>query len=235
MRWIGAVLIVSGCNVPQPFGADGGPEPDAATIADAACPAPSLIYINRLGGTYVGSEVDDSRMNESSIVDQAVTVLPATYDDAQWAVLMDCVASKFAPFHVLVTDVDPETAPHLEMVVTDRAQVLGMDPQVGAVISFTCDENENVIGFVFSEVWPDEIDGCIALASEAGHAIGLVHVFEATGDLMSYLPPDPAAATFVDAAFSCGDYSGLGCVCTGEPTQNSYQQLLAHYGPRCGP
>jgi MYXO-CTERM domain-containing protein len=191
---------------------------------------PRLIYMNRHGGTYVPGH-NNSSTNHSSIVSQTSYVPPWQVSDANWNYVVDCVADLFAPFNVIVTDVDPGSTPHVESVVAGRPQHIGMQAGVGGVSPFRndCGMIERSIVFTFAEVYGTAYRAiCETAAQEIAHSYGLDHKY-LCADPMTYLS-GCGAKTFQDQDARCGEYSARNCRCVG-PTMNSVRMLTERLGP----
>lgn len=194
---------------------------------------PSLIiFMNRNGGTYYQAWDNDSRTNQTSIPDQNTSNVPAyPYSEESWQDVMDCMRELYAPFNILVTDVDPGNVVHVESVVGGSPYDIGInDGQVGGIAPGTCGIIDTAIVFTFPEVWGDNPRNiCETAAQETAHAFGLDHE--------NYCP-DPMTywfncgqKAFRDYNAPCGEYENRACYCGGS-TQNSYQRLIASFGAR---
>lgn len=232
--WV--VITVAAC------GDDGAKAPDAAPMVDAASAdacvpgaGSRVVFLSKAGGTYSAGP-DDSTRNVTSILNATTILSPPTVDGAEWTAFVSCVTSKFAPFGVTVTDVDPGTAQHMEVVVIDDGTKIGHTNMVFGLAPFTCAGNEgkvydNGIAFVMWNVGATE--RCMLGAQMTGNLFGLDHSFSCP-DLMTYLsscgPSDNK--TFTNMDVSCGEFSARNCNC-GKATQNSYRTLAAIAGERC--
>src|SRR5689334_7919022 len=65
-----------------------------------------ILYFNRNQATYTPGP-DDSRTNRSSVPIQSTTLAAWSCGDARWQEFMTCMKAMYAPFNVVVTDVDP--------------------------------------------------------------------------------------------------------------------------------
>lgn len=144
-----------------------------------------VLYLNPDGASFTHAPVDDARLELSSLVPASGASVPpiegdgwgwgASFDRGDWAEILRCARVVFAPYRVEVTDVDPGTVPHLEVVVGGRPEDAGLpadrlgaarhDPSGGVV--------ENGVAFVFSEAIGRDLDAiCRTVAHEAGHLLG---------------------------------------------------------------
>ena len=97
------------------------------------------IYLNRNGGTYTPGEPNDSQTNVSSVPDQPVTIPAWDVDDTSWNEVLSCVQDLFSPFGAVVTDADPGTNQHTEVVMGGLPGQLGLDPNAAGVSPFRTD------------------------------------------------------------------------------------------------
>ncbi len=217
-------------TAPRRAGTQGPP-----AIAHAFTGVSRTLYLNPcLGaGCTVTPGFDDSRTDRSTIP-QNTTVLTAwPHGDAAWNQLVQCVRDMYAPFNINVTDVDPGTADHYEVMIAGSANALGV-PGAGGVAPFiACDGDipENVISFVFAGDINNQDFLCWAAAQESAHVWGLDHELNAQ-DPMTYLTPPIKKPGFQDTASPCGEEESnpRECYCGGNK-QNSYQYLMDTFGP----
>src|SRR5690606_38777936 len=95
----------------------------------------------------------DSRTDRSSIARAQTTLTPWPHGEAAWNNLVACVREMYAPFDIDVTDVDPGTANHFEVMIAGVPEAFGFPRDVGGVAPFiACDGQipNNVISFVFA-------------------------------------------------------------------------------------
>jgi uncharacterized protein (TIGR03382 family) len=174
------------------------------------------------------------------------TLSQFTRSQAVWDQTMACIREVFAPFNVVITDVDPGSAPHYEIMVGGTPGQLGFGQSTGGVspVPPSCGELPNSLVFVF-DVWGNDVNElCATAAQEIAHSWSLDHVTDAS-DPMTYFP-FASRRRFKDAPVTCGSdcedgfgpngqqCSGNGlqtrqCDCTG-PTQNSVQMIKALFG-----
>jgi hypothetical protein len=208
------------------------------TLATAASPSEDValsrvIYLNRHGVT-VSPGTNDARINRSSVAKQPATI-PAWNPPAEvWAETVTCLRTMFAPFTVEISEVDPETTPHIEAVFGGAPALLGVPSTVGGVapLSKTCGVVENAMVYVFTDVLPsDALVVCETMAQEIAHAYGLDHALLPT-DPMSYLA-STRARRFQDVAAPCGETTARPCGLGPSPCrelQNSYAVLIERLG-----
>ena len=177
------------------------------------------------------------------------TLSPFPHGDQTWAQVVACVRETFAPFDIVVTDVDPGIAPHFEAKIAGTSAQLGLAGGATSVSSFSCQPfiPQNLV-FVFAATIGNDVDElCASAAHELAHTIGLDHTTDPSDPLSLFSFAGRRA--FPDADVTCGSdctggtapvggtCSGAGdqeraCTCSGAPTQNSYQALLAAFGPK---
>jgi uncharacterized protein (TIGR03382 family) len=195
-----------------------------------------VIYLNPClpNGCTVTPGADDSRTDKSSIPSQQALLTAWPHGQAAWNNLVQCVRDMYAPFNVEVTDVDPGTADHFEVMMAGNANVLGV-PGAGGVAPFIpCDGQleDNVISFVFAADINNQDFLCWAAAQESAHVFGLDHELNAK-DPMTYLTPPIKKEGFQNTASPCGEDEGQPRECwCGGTKQNSYQYLMDTFGPR---
>jgi len=191
-----------------------------------------LVYLNRCpGGCVVSPGFDDAKTNHSSIPNSQATLEAFPLGDAAWNRLVQCVRDGFAPFDIQVTDVDPGSTNHFEVMIAGHANTVGV-PGAGGVAPFEpCDGQlqDNVISFVFAADINNEDFLCWAALQEPSHLFGLDHLLDAK-DPMTYLTPPIKKEGFQNKANNCGEDTPRECWCGGT-TQNSYQYLMDTFGP----
>lgn len=200
----------------------------------AAAVSSRKLFVHRcpevVGCPVVRGSEDNSATNTSSISSFSTTTIgPFTRGDTVWTNVMACVRETYAPYNIEVTDIDPGNDPHFEVMVGgDNTDLRNDSPNAGGIAPFTCGEIPNAISFVF-DVWGNNAAViCSVVAQESAHAFGLEHEMLAD-DPMTYLSgPDNKRFRAEDAP--CGEYEARQCECGGT-TQNSYQHIVAMFGP----
>jgi hypothetical protein len=134
---------------------------------------------------------------------------------------VSCVAALYQPFGVVVTDVDPGSAPHFEAIVAGAPGEIGASG-IGGVSPFACGVIDNAITYSFANIYGSVQDICDTVAQESAHAFGLEHEYLCE-DPMTYLT-GCGAKVFQDVDAPCGELAPRDCECGG-PTQNSFQVL----------
>ena len=116
----------------------------------------NTIFLNRCAnGCTIRPGQTDSRTDTSSLVRSTgvLTAFPGT--DAQWTQVVNCVKDVFSLTGVNVTDVDPGTASHFEILIAGAPQDVGMDGSLGGVSPYNCNVSyiDNSMVFDFAKVW----------------------------------------------------------------------------------
>lgn len=207
--------------------------PDAEVVVSDACVAtsPWVAYLHRGGGTYTEG-VADSRTNTAGFLSSAMTLPAPTIVEQDWLDYVACVESKFTGFNVSITTTDPGTAPHLEVVIIDRGEQIGLSPGADATTPVpSCRGGkglvtENGVSAVAWETLADTGSRCQKSAQTIGFLLGLDRAF-ACNDIMTWdtqfcIPRGDA--TFVDAEVPCGETEARTCNC-GFPTENTFRAL----------
>jgi hypothetical protein len=206
-----------------------------ADLPDAAigrCPGDGYpIFLNRDPVT-IEPGPSDSVANTSTLVSEPVTTLGSQLSEAGWDASVACARELFAPFPVVITEVDPGNVEHLEIVVTHAPNELGFPGGVISVAPYSCgDPQRRAITFAFS----GEVNSPRLLCEQgfgftAGIVAGLHHSFRCE-DTLSQLA-GCGDKSFLDEEVPCGIYSPEPCACGGD-TQNTYQTMQAFYGGLC--
>jgi hypothetical protein len=215
-------------------------------VADAT-PMRRTIFLNRNGGVYKQSGTNDSSNNLASVVGSEtisqVQVPPAPLTDPEWDQVVQCMKDVYAPFSVVITDVDPGTADHIEVVVGDvvatQLNELSANPYHGTAPLTSCSGGQPIdraVTFVFAGQIKTALPGsyvkriCEYAALEAGIALTLEPEYDCAS-VMSYRDDcDPAAPRAFLATASCGDDKAESCRCGGT-TQAAKTRLDEVLGP----
>lgn len=195
---------------------------------------PSILFINPCrGGCFIEPGREDARTNRSSIVAWPSRIEEFPWEDHVWAETMRCVRRLYAPFDVIVTDVDPGNVPHSENVVGGLPGDIGQPSFVGGIAPLACGGLENAISFTFAQAIGREVESlCHTIGQETAHSFGLDHQLLCS-DPMTYLPAcGEKAFQRIDAL--CGEELRRPCIC-GQEFQNSHLALLEVLGPRSTP
>jgi hypothetical protein len=217
--------------------------------ATAGAPPYNTLFLNRCKtGCIVHAGTTNSTTDTSSIVSGTHTLGAFPYDDAKWAQVVSCVKDTFESFKVVVTDVDPGTAGHFEIMIGNLPGDLGMPANIGGVSPYGCGSLyiPNALVFDFAGVWGGSVeDICSTAAQEIAHSFALDHSTNAS-DPMTYFSyggrryfadsPDPCGSDCVNGK-SPSNQTCTGsnaqthtCICSGSATQNSFQLLTSLFG-----
>ena len=209
-------------------------------LSIAALGDTQLVYLNRRGAV-VTPGVNDSRLNRSSIIKEAVNVPAWRPSASDWNEVVDCVERMFEPFNIDIVTNDPGDVPHIESVIGGKSTDLGFPVGIAGLSPFTssCDVIPNAIVYTFVESLPTQNPQlvCEITAQEIAHSFGLDHQFLCT-DPMSYQWCEQEKS-FQDEFSSCGEFDERSCKVErmydcGRSVQNSYQELAKRVGLRNG-
>ena len=209
-----------------------------------------LIYLNRCtgAGCVIVQGVTNSTTDpvHSSIGRGVLSAFSRS--DAVWNTVVECMKDVFAPFDVQITEVDPGTQPHFEIIFGGMPQQIGLQAGVGGVSPFSCAPYiPNSVVFVF-DVWGDDPEElCATAAQEVAHSFALDHAIEPS-DPMTYFGYT-GRRRYMNAQIQCGSdcdkdhRSPLGAQCTGPDlqwhecacgngaqTQNDFQAIASLFG-----
>jgi uncharacterized protein (TIGR03382 family) len=253
---VAALTSLASAEKPRLFVVDVPPHP---AVTEAVAPY-NTIFLNRCanGCTVTGPGTTDSRIDKSAIVTGSHVLTKFTYGDATWNSLVACVRDVFSPFNVQITDVDPGSANHFEIMIGGNPQDLGFGANIGGVSANGCGDTyiPNALVFDFADVWSSSSttcgsgcleDMCATAAQEIGHSFGMDHSHN-SADPMTYFN-FVGRKYFQNSADQCGSdcSSGTGPMgnacsgtdnqvhtcCTGAaatPTQNSFGTLTSLFG-----
>ena len=164
----------------------------------------------------------------------------------EWAKVMSCMRNTFSRFNVTITDVDPGTAPHLEIMVAGTGSQLGMQQGILGVADYACQgvgqgcstfqANALVFDFANDPLYYNAQaklyganDICATAAQEIAHSWALDHVVDAT-DPLSYNSYD-GIRQFKDSQHCGSDcqngQSPLNLTCSGSDDTTSTHTCMA--------
>ncbi|HET7501365.1 MAG TPA: Ig-like domain-containing protein [Kofleriaceae bacterium] len=209
-----------------------------------------IIYLNRCTGegcTIVQGNTNSTTSPPHSSLGHGL-LSPFSRGDDTWNAVVACMKDVYAPFNVQITEDDPGTAPHFEIIFGGAPEQIGLSAGIGGVSPFSClPYIPNSVVFVF-DVWgndPEEL--CATAAQEVAHSFALDHAIEPS-DPMTYYPYT-GRRHYMNAQIQCGSdcdadhRSPLGATCTGPDlqfhpcacgngaqTQNSAQVIATLFG-----
>lgn len=226
-------------------------EPIAPSLAPLASQVNThTIYLHRCVGadcTVVQGATNSTTEPVHSSLGHGV-LSPFSRGDAVWNTVVACMRDVYTPFNVEITEVDPGSQPHFEIMIGGTPEQLGMPTGIGGVSPFSCTPYiPNSVVFVF-DVWGDDAEElCATAAQEIAHSFSLDHVTEPS-DPMTYYNYK-GRRRYMNAQVQCGSdcdknhRSPLGVACTGPDyqehpcacgggaqTQNSVQVISALFG-----
>jgi hypothetical protein len=201
-------------------------EPAGAGLVLASQVNSHIIYLNRCAGpgcTVVQGNTNATTDPAHSSLGHGV-LNPFSRGDAVWNTVVDCMKEVFEPFDVQLTEIDPGSAPHFEVMFGGMPQQIGLSADLGGVSPFSCQTYiPNSLVFVF-DVWGDDAEEiCATAAQEIAHSFALDHAIEPS-DPMTYLKYK-GRRHFKDAQIQCGSdcdsnhRSPLGTACAGDDFQ----------------
>jgi uncharacterized protein (TIGR03382 family) len=200
----------------------------------AGQPTGNILFLNRCAsGCVITPGFDDSRQNQSSILDTTAQFDAYPYGDDSWDRLVSCVESLYAPFDIQVTDTDPGDLPHFEAIVAGLPTDAGFSPNVGGVAPFACGVIDNSITYTFAASLGNKpLRACEIVAQETAHGFGLDHEVLCE-DPMTYLS-GCGRKCFQNTDAECGELGARDCYCGGD-TQNSWEYLAETFGTNPAP
>lgn len=208
----------------------------AAALLLSAAPASAQsvskkIFLNNCadGCTIMPAAFNNARTNHSTIVSTPgpANISPFSHMEV-WDEVVACVKEMYAPYDVVVTDVDPgDTEPHHEAIVAGTPGEIGAGDGVGGLGLGGCNLVDNAISFTF-DVWgPNPLMICSVIAQESAHTYGLDHELDCS-DPLTYLNAC-GRQFFRDKNVPCGEFEERNCAC-GATVQNSHKWLLSQLG-----
>ncbi len=153
-----------------------------------------ILFMNKCtGNCTVGSGNTDNRTDKSDIGHGSLTQF--NQSAAVWSQVMTCMQQTFSRFNVTITDVDPGTTPHMEVMVAGTGAQIGMPSGVLGVADFPCQSIGNCSTFMSNALVFDfandpyysnnPLEICSTAAQEIAHTWALDHVVDAS-DPMTY-------------------------------------------------
>jgi len=228
-----------------------------ATLTAAGSVPYNTIFLNRCAGGCALQPRGNSTSTPdgSPLVGGNIQLQAFKGTDAQWQHIVECVKDTFGVFNVNVTDVDPGSANHFEIMVAGYSSDL-QNSQLGSnvfgVSPYTCSVLDNAVVFAFANQFidnptafgsnPVEEEICATAAQEVSHAWTLDHVV-VKSDPMTYNLYN-GRRYFAQGGVQCGSdcVNGQGprgqtctgqmrtCNCTNQETQNEIATIDALFG-----
>ncbi|MEO6772845.1 MAG: Ig-like domain-containing protein [Kofleriaceae bacterium] len=219
----------------------------AERVAPIAGPAANthIIFMNPCtGGCTVAPGTTNNQTDKSDIGNGTLSAF--SKGPAEWAKVMSCMRNTFARFNVTITDQDPGTAAHLEIMVAGLGSELGQQDGVLGVADYACEQvgqgcstfhaNALVFDFANDPAYYESQYGlfgandiCATAAQEIAHTWALDHVVDNT-DPLTYNSYD-GIRQYKDAQ-KCGSdcqsgQSPLNLTCTGSNDKTSTHTCMA--------
>jgi len=236
--------------------------PEVSTRPQVLTPAGQIpyntIFLNKCaGGCPIRPGTTDSRTDRTSLAGGTSTVRAFKGTDAQWQTILACVKDTFSVFNINVTDVDPGSADHFEIMVAGYSSDLA-NSSIGnntyGVSPFPCGGSyiPDALVFDFANQFIDnpgafgnnavEEEICATAAQEIAHAFTLDHVV-VNSDPMTYFQY-VGRRWFTKGPAQCGSdcVGGQGpfgqtctgnshsCACSGQQTQDSVALMTSLFG-----
>ncbi len=197
------LATLAGTAIAEPIHNEVRRVPLPAIVSDVA--NSHTLFLNNClpNGCTVHPGSTDSRSDSSELASATSSLSAWAYGTTAWASLVSCVATTMAPFDITVTDVDPGTAAHFEVMVAGNSSQLHSNPalgsNVGGVAPLACNPPgncayiPNALVFDFAAIWGQGttcdnncvLNVCATASQEIAHAWTLDHVVDGT-DPMSY-------------------------------------------------
>ncbi|HEV7554458.1 MAG TPA: Ig-like domain-containing protein [Kofleriaceae bacterium] len=163
----------------------------------AGATAPThVLFMNRCTGNCqltVGNT--DNRSDVSDIPTRSSTLTAFAQNDSVWQAVMDCMRQTFSRFNVQITDVDPGSTPHMEVMAAGLGSQLQQPSGVLRIADVSCQAigncdtfipNALVFAFANDPYYSGKpLEICSTAAQEIAHSWSLDHVVDAT-DPMTY-------------------------------------------------
>ncbi|HEY5950648.1 MAG TPA: Ig-like domain-containing protein [Kofleriaceae bacterium] len=141
----------------------------------------NTIFLNRCASGCLIKVGGSSSITDSWQIASNSTLTPFPWGDAAWQQVVSCVKDVFEPYNVNITDVDPGTANHFEVMIAGSPTDVGMATTIGGVApgqGTSCTSYlNNALVFDFAKVWGPSgscgttciEDICATAAQEIGH------------------------------------------------------------------
>jgi hypothetical protein len=156
-----------------------------------------VIFMNKCsGGCTVANGTTDNRTDKFDFGHGTLSEFNGSA--ATWTAVMTCMQQTFSRFNVTITDVDPGTTPHMEVMVAGTGAQLGEQSGVLGIADFPCQQpgvpgtcdsfmsNALVFDFANDPYYTNKpLEICATAGQEIAHTWALDHVIDAT-DPMTY-------------------------------------------------
>lgn len=229
IRGVMVIAVMAACG-------GGEAKPDAATVyEDAAVCVPgsqatSTLYLNFTGATFTAGP-SDAILNKADV---GMTRTLAPWPHANAAGIKACVETALKPFKINVTDVDPGSTMHHEVVLTDVFWV-PEDPQVRSISQSNCGQTIlNTVSFVFAAASGDSalITCKDVLLQFAVASAELDHTLACDDYLAAFSCGTMGPWSWTTTPAQCGDDTARPCNCGGSH-QISMKKMTDRFGASC--
>jgi len=176
------------------------------TPYDVSAPGSNVIFLNRcVGGCTVHQSGSDNSTTDSSTIGGGV-LSAFNGTDAEWTQIKQCMIDVFTPFNVVITDTDPGTASHLEIMIAGLGSDIGVSGAAG-IAPFRCQSYQNnALVFAFANLPGQSVnDICWTAAQEIAHTWSLDHSTDAADPLTYSL--FGSRRYYQDTAAQCGSWA----------------------------
>ncbi len=165
------------------------PDPNPVHVTEAVAPY-NTIFLNRCasGCSVTGPSNNNNSSavpDQSPIVNGPHVLSKFTFGDDTWNKVNACVRDTFSPFNVKITDVDPGSAAHFEIMIAGNPTDLGFAANYGGVSTDGCGSTylPNAVVFAFANTYSlsTSCDAacveniCATAAQEIAHSFGMDH------------------------------------------------------------
>jgi hypothetical protein len=229
MRFIIIAVTFVGCGGSQQT--PDAHEDDAPMVDAPICKPDTTLFLARGGGTYTAGTVNDSRTNQLDFATIGATIAP--YDKPSWPDALACIHSRLQPFSIAVSEIDPGTADHLEIVLSPGdstelglpANIVSITDQPGGCTPFA-----NRIGVVWPSTVADDATNTCELVVQIVGVLASARYTTACDDAMAFgVAQTNCGGPFVNELRPCQ----AGSCCDNSPMQNSFSLMAKAYGVPC--
>lgn len=196
-----------------------------------AC-GPATLFLNRNGGIYDPAPFDDATINGTVLLDEPITLAPWPHDERTWQSTARCIRDSLAPFPIGITEVDPGTAAHFEIVFT--TSYWAGSPGTTSVIPDAC-RSGHELEFVFGDALPSDIAACHTALASFAKMTALLSTASNCRDVLDRSQDCVPMREFLDETLPCVDGANQPTTCRcGGTTQNSFRAMQQAF-PGCAP
>ncbi len=189
----------NGCTVTSTGG--GGGNPTDSTVRPIRSDIAGQCVQGGQGGTFTLTKFSDG--------------------DAKWNQVVSCMKTIMAPFNVTVTEDDPGSAPHFEVLIGGDPGDIGCSNQTAGIADGLCqstgncvaDYYPNAVVYSFSNVWQGNVNYiCGTAAQEVAHAWNLDHTTDASDPMTYKNYTTPGQGQVTSLSYKNNEKCGSDCV-----------------------